>query len=237
MLSADVRKFRAVHAIQARRGGLTLLVLALLVAAGGVSMAAIPDRSGKVYLCFNSAAARTQGGGTPVRIIDKVANPEDCDGSTEMAINAQGVAGPQGPQGPPGPQGPAGTAGNVYSFQRDISELVFVSAWRVVGELRVPGPGNYVVRSDVEVSSNVDGVGGVECRLRTPGGERITALYYTSDDGTSRDTLPLQIAQRFGQGGQRLFEVACRGLGSSDSQGRVEGLSLIATRVAAVNRQ
>jgi hypothetical protein len=124
----------------------------------------------------------------------------------------------------------------VYSEHREnFFERVGKSYFHI-GNLHVTGPGNYLVTATVEVAIP-DETGGVECRLDTPGGEAAEAHYYTSDSGTSRDTLPLQLAQRFGIGGQRVFNLACRYLSSDDSIGQVFEYSIIATRVATVTRQ
>ena len=67
-----------------------VLMLSLIVAAGGVAFASIPDGSGKVYLCYSDSDARNNNGGASLRIIDKSANKEDCDGKKELAINQKG---------------------------------------------------------------------------------------------------------------------------------------------------
>lgn len=77
-------------------------VLALLLAANGVALAAIPGTENRIDAC------RAVQGGT-VRIIDSEAG-ETCRQAVEAPVS-WGVAGPEGAQGPAGSQGPAGPAG------------------------------------------------------------------------------------------------------------------------------
>src|SRR2546430_13781839 len=78
----------------------------LVVLAGGVAVASIPDSTGVIYGCY------TKSTGT-IRIIDR--SVTNCKtGETSISWNQAGVQGPtgsQGPQGAPGPHGPPGDTG------------------------------------------------------------------------------------------------------------------------------
>ena len=170
-----------------------VLMLTLIVIAGGVAVAAIPDGSGKVYLCYNVGEAKSTPGGSLVRIVDKPVSTTDCNGRTELAINQQGPAGPQGAagragargftgatgpagpkgatglQGPQGPAGPETSSTAVYTKIRNSTNLTLRRGHDLldVADLFVPAPGKYLVTASVEVDA--DG-GTVDCRLYTPGG-------------------------------------------------------------------
>lgn len=248
----------ALRAMRPTKSGV-VLTLSLVVVLGGVAVAAIPESNGKIYVCYKASAARNEDGGATLKIIDKAVNKKDCDGRTELAINANGQPGPpgpagpagptgpqgmkgatgsqgpQGPQGPPGPPGTgSGTTSDVYVKDRTMTGTALDNSYKVVGDLFVPGPGNYLVTASVEVRLNYDD-GAVLCRLYTPGGEVAKRTYYTADTGSNGGELTLQIAQRFGAGGQRRFIVACTE--NFSTAGLVDAVSIIATRVASVTRQ
>jgi len=76
----------------------------LVVLAGGVAVASIPDSTGVIYGCY------TKSTGT-IRIIDR--SVTNCKtGETSISWNQAGVQGPTGSQGPQGAQGPQGPQGD-----------------------------------------------------------------------------------------------------------------------------
>jgi hypothetical protein len=219
-----------------------VLFLSLVVAAGGVAYATIPDASnGKVYLCYTAKDAKEAGGGAGLRIIDKAANKKDCDGRTELAINAQGRTGiqgrpgPAGPTGPAGPRGAAGTAGDVFSLTRNDHRVNLSGGFSEIATLYVPGPGNYLVTATVEIRIFDGDDGGVTCRLYTPGGEHIDRRFFTSDTGEALSELTFQYAQRFARSGQRPFRLICQEVATNN--GQINAVNIIATRVGTVTRQ
>jgi hypothetical protein len=79
--------------------------LALVLALGGVSYAAIPDESGAIHACYTTAGS----GAKQLYVID-TSNTSSCPAGsggpmTELTWNAQGQQGPQGPSGPAGKDG------------------------------------------------------------------------------------------------------------------------------------
>jgi hypothetical protein len=94
-----------------RTGALVLAGLAVLLMAGGIAYATIPD-SGGVY-----TACRLNNVGT-IRLIDPSGPSSSllshCTSlETQIQWNAKGQAGAPGATGPPGPAGPAGTSPTV----------------------------------------------------------------------------------------------------------------------------
>jgi len=72
---------------------MVVAVLALVVAAAGGAVAAIPDPDGTIHACLRSGN---------LRVID--AAVAECQaGETPLAFNQRGQPGPPGPAGPPGP--------------------------------------------------------------------------------------------------------------------------------------
>ena len=84
--------------------GTVLGCVALVVALGGVSIAAIPGSGGTISGCYQKKTGN-------LRVIDK-AKRQKCR-RTERAVswNQKGQAGPPGAQGPQGERGPTGVAG------------------------------------------------------------------------------------------------------------------------------
>ena len=72
---------------------MVVAVLALVVAAAGGAVAAIPDPDGTIHACLRNGS---------LRVIDAAA--AECQaGETPLAFNQRGQPGPPGPAGPPGP--------------------------------------------------------------------------------------------------------------------------------------
>ncbi len=108
------------HLNISRRGRRVIaLAAAVVVLAGVVAYASIPDANGVIHGCYKKS------GGT-LRVIDNAV--DRCDSRAEIPLSwnqtgpqgpagpqgpqgLQGPAGPQGPEGPQGPQGPQGPAG------------------------------------------------------------------------------------------------------------------------------
>jgi hypothetical protein len=88
---------------RSRLASASLISSVLLVLAGMVAFASIPDSAGVIHACYNTAA------GT-LRVID---SPTQACRPSETAIswNQVGPSGAIGPQGPQGPQGPSGVLG------------------------------------------------------------------------------------------------------------------------------
>ena len=233
-----------------------VLMLSLIVAAGGVAFASIPDGSGKVYLCYNVGEAKSTPGGSLVRIVDKPVSTTDCNGRTELAINQQGPAGPRGaagragargftgatgpagpkgatgPQGPPGPAWPAGSSPAVYTKVReDVFIRVPQGSWLDVADLFVPAPGNYLVTASVHTYPDA---GEVVCRLYTPGG-RAAERNLLSDDGGGEVTI--QDAHTLVGTGNKRFSVQCRVFSAYTQVAHVNAVSIIATRVGSITHK
>jgi len=116
----------------------------VLMVAGGVAYASIPDSSGAIHGCYTKHAGLFTPPVGSLRVID-TAKGQQCTGS-ETAVSwnqtgpqgpagapgangAAGAAGAQGPAGPKGDAGPAGPAG--------------VSGFQVVTETDVRAAGDY----------------------------------------------------------------------------------------------
>jgi hypothetical protein len=80
----------------------TLAVAALVVAAGGIAVAAIPDSSGVIHGCYGK-------GNGQLRVVESASGCKN--GETAISWNQIGPAGPRGLPGPRGPAGPRGSAG------------------------------------------------------------------------------------------------------------------------------
>jgi len=134
---------------------MALLSLAVLVVAGGVALATIPDSQGQIHGCY-------QKGNGGLRVVDSAA---DCR-SSEIAIqwNEKGPTGATGPIGATGPQGPPGSgSGNTVAFDEKTSEVTTSSTTPVdLGGPSVTvtvGPGGLVeVFARAELSSPGAGI-------------------------------------------------------------------------------
>jgi hypothetical protein len=103
---------------------LVVAFVALLVALGGVTYAAIPAPDGTIHACVGSRGA--------LRAIDSAAS---CDPS-EQALNFS-QTGPPGQQGVTGPAGPAGQS-QLLNFVHDISIKVPRKAGMPIGSFDLP---------------------------------------------------------------------------------------------------
>ena len=82
-----------------RLASASLIVSVLIVAAGTVALASIPDSAGVIHGCYKSATGA-------LRVIDTAT--QECRASeTPISWNQVGPAGATGPQGPQGPSGVA----------------------------------------------------------------------------------------------------------------------------------
>jgi hypothetical protein len=105
-------------------------IVALVMAAGGIAYAAIPDSGGVIHACYlKSAGAQPQGA---LRVIDS-GKGQTCK-TTETALNfnqkgqkgavgATGPAGPKGAAGAKGPAGPAGVSDAWWSSQLNLDDI------------------------------------------------------------------------------------------------------------------
>jgi hypothetical protein len=84
--------------------------VALFVALGGVSYAAIPDTGGTVHGCYDTS--NPTNGAFPLYVIDK-STTADCPAGRSQPMTALdwNGTGPPGPQGPKGEEGPKGEQG------------------------------------------------------------------------------------------------------------------------------
>jgi hypothetical protein len=94
---------------------LACCIVALVMAAGGIAYAAIPDSGGVIHACYLKAAgAQPQGA---LRVIDNGQGQVCKTTETALSFNqkgqkgAAGATGPAGPKGAAGPKGSAGPAG------------------------------------------------------------------------------------------------------------------------------
>jgi hypothetical protein len=118
---------------------------AMLVTAGGVAYATIPDASGVIHGCY----MRTTGA---LRVIDREKGQTCGPVQQELNWNQRGPQGPAGPRGETGPQGPSGTA----------------KAWAYVAANGSLNAGFHVSRVD-------DLTGGLYCVLLDPSIDPFTA--------------------------------------------------------------
>ena len=91
-----------------RKGSILTLALLGVMAAVGVTYAAIPSSDGVIHSCYASGA-----GG--LRVIDVQAGATCNKSEKSLNWNVQGPRGPVGPIGPVGPVGPQGTTGDAGS--------------------------------------------------------------------------------------------------------------------------
>lgn len=107
---------RLMKTFAARTGWLGAgLVVGVLVAAGGVAYAAVPDGNGVIHACYGVDAKGNVTNSAVLRITDAASPNKDAQAckSGEMALtwNQRGPQGPQGIQGQQGPQGLPGQNG------------------------------------------------------------------------------------------------------------------------------
>lgn len=154
-----------------------IATIALVFAATGFAVAAIPGAGGVIHACYQTGG--TSGSPGAVRIIDD-ANSSCQAGEQAIAWNQtgpQGPAGPQGAAGPQGPQGPAGQDGTAGTLKRTSaagSIALRLNPKRVTKVLYLP-PGRWFVMFRTEISGyvipadpnnvNLRFHGTVQCRL------------------------------------------------------------------------
>jgi hypothetical protein len=143
-----------------RKGSITLAVLTIALAAGGIAYAAIPDSSGVIHGCYVSGTGQLRVYDTESATSKKCASNETAlnwnqkgpkgDKGDPGAAGAAGTAGPAGPAGPTGPKGPAGASGTSHAYAASNSHAVETTEtdsppWtRIVGLTNLPA-GSYVV--------------------------------------------------------------------------------------------
>ena len=95
---------------RSRRGRLALGVLAILMVAGGVAYASIPDASGVIHGCYRTSTDDQKG---QLRVVE---DPASCrNNEAPIQWNEQGVPGPPGPPGQDGQDGEDGEDGEPFS--------------------------------------------------------------------------------------------------------------------------
>ena len=217
--------------MRTRRWAIAAIALLVLLVAGGVAYATIPDDHGVIHGCY------TRSGGA-LRVID--AGVTNCT-SKETALNwsvtgpegpagpagpagPQGADGPQGPQGAQGPQGPQGPSGSSHAyFASAQSTPIGTLPTSVVSIGSVPA-GNYVITGTV-LDSDPGNEPDVACWLYVDG-TRVTnsksLITLKNGDGT----LPVLWAAGF-TGAGTFVEIKCESLDSAGSGDA--NLSLVAT--------
>jgi hypothetical protein len=106
-------------------------VVILVMAAGTVAVAAIPDERGIIHACRNKRSGA-------LRVIDDESG-QRCR-NHERALNwnqvgRRGRTGPQGPQGPAGPPGAGSTGYKVLTERHDFLAPVGRKTWLFVSEV------------------------------------------------------------------------------------------------------
>jgi hypothetical protein len=158
-----------------------VMVVALLIAAGGIAYASIPGPSGVIRGCYTTASPHA------LQVIDS--GDRACPGgTTALTWNSKGPAGPNGPQGPQGPPGPSFARG---TFHNSYIPLGKKGKKKTVATLRVPAPGSYAVTAKVEAYGGEGSL--VVCSIKAD-------YYGEKDSGRSghldsvaRDMIPLQM--------------------------------------------
>ena len=100
-----------------------IALLALVLAATGVAVAAIPSSSGLITACYVTGGEQAQGG-TPLKVID-LENGVKCSGNeTQLQWSQQGPAGAAGAAGAGGCARTGGAGGAGGSGRRGRRRLV-----------------------------------------------------------------------------------------------------------------
>jgi hypothetical protein len=131
----------------------TVAVAALVVAAGGIAVAAIPDSSGVIHGCYGKSNGQ-------LRVVDSAGgckkNETAISWNQRGPAGPRGLPGPRGPQGPPGPQGPAGSS---EAFTRAVKVpasgrrvlLAIPGVFDLLGECTAQGGGSVHFRASTRV--------------------------------------------------------------------------------------
>jgi hypothetical protein len=149
--------------LKTRIAGIAAAVV--LIGAGTVAYAAIPDAGGVVHGCYNKGGLLQDKGA--LRVVDK---GERCRANeTAMTWSQTGPQGPAGPVGAAGAKGDTGPAGFSDSYQ-DSNGLDLRGETKVA-ELSLPA-GAYAVFGKADVNNQEVGVDSVACSLNgTASGE------------------------------------------------------------------
>jgi hypothetical protein len=145
-LSKLVRRIK-----HSRLASASIISSGLLVLAGTVAFASIPDSSGVINGCF-----QTQHG--QLRVIDP-ATQHCLPSETAISWNQIGLHGPAGlagPPGRPGPPGPPGSGGGSNGFVTGVRSGTLTITPSAVLTLTLPG-GSYVLSASVFVSNSNSG--------------------------------------------------------------------------------
>ena len=174
---------------------------ALLVVAGGIVYATIPDASGVIHGCYSKS-------GGDLRVIDN--SVTNCK-STETALNwnLQGPQGVQGPQGAQGPQGPAGTSGTSHGFF-GTAENVFIAQTPAISKIvSISGlkAGTYMLWGQVWLD-DVLNEPFVDCEVLLNGSVLKNTVVHTILKSGSGD--PVMVSGATLSGTSNTIEVDCR---------------------------
>ena len=201
---------------------LVVASLALLVALGGTSFAAV-----NVLAPRNSVASPQV---VDFSLLRKDFKPGQVPAGPRGRTGARGPAGPAGPAGAAGPAGTAGAvgpAGPSDAYARSLlGPIVLPTSAAILTSLTIPQAGKYVIASKIVIAGPNTSV--VTCRL-TPSGQ--TTVFDESKVtvyGTAvPDTLSNLLAHDFAAAGS--VDLSCQGsIGGATGT----GIRIVATKVA-----
>jgi hypothetical protein len=142
--------------LKTRIAGIAAAVV--LIGAGTVAYAAIPDSAGVVHGCYNKGGLLQDKGA--LRVVD---SGERCRGNeTAMTWSQTGPQGPAGPVGAAGAKGDTGPAGFSDSYQD--SNGLDLRGETTVAELSLPA-GAYAVFGKADLNNQEVGLRSVVCSL------------------------------------------------------------------------
>jgi hypothetical protein len=158
-----------------------LVIVAALLAAGGIAYATIPDGGGVIHACYQ----KNQGA---LRVID-TDKAQTCSSSETPLTWSQ-----TGPQGQPGQQGPAGPTGpsdvwSIDGYDAGLTNLPFQTPVNLATTSTLPA-GSYFVQGETEANN----VGGFDTNYFCDLVGSSTTYQDTRVTGTGPDwvTIPVQ---------------------------------------------
>lgn len=233
-------------ALRSRRPspGTVIALLALVIATGGVTYAAIPDSGGAIHSCYTSSGA--------LRVIDKETGGVCRSSETALTFNQTGPPGPPGVDGTDGQDGLDGLDGldadgafgedhasgedpSVESRDAVSAPDGLVSTWRprfaAQREVELPA-GLWVITATGVANNNRPSAATFDCRLRA-GGKVIDSIanipLAASGTAGERDAIALNGAARLARAGSA--ELQCR----SAAAGDVRTASITAISVGTIS--
>jgi hypothetical protein len=164
-----------------------LATVGVLLVAGGIAYATIPDSSGAIHACYKVDPKGNLDSNATLRVIDPSATKPDSAAckKDEQALdwNQQGV------QGPPGPTGPS-DVWSVDGYDAGFTSLAPFNSWVTVATTSTLPAGSYFVQSEAEVHSATSTLIDYSCDLV----DSATNVYQDTRATTSGDwqTIPVQ---------------------------------------------